>query len=145
MLLFMPQDGCRMQNVKWATNIWAWGRKTIILRWFLCHFLKFLLKLIINSSAWSLDPLPGLLLVWGAGRHRGLAVSGPSHPPPHTWAKPLLWLAGDTSARMTSDLISVQPVHTVLPTIDCCNTFQTSAPKILEPFSFQPLYTQLMA
>lgn len=61
-----------------------------------------------------LDPLPGLLFLWGAGRHRGLAVSGPSHPPPHTRTKPLLGLEGDTDARMTSDLNSVPPDQTVL-------------------------------
>lgn len=52
-------------------------------------------------SACSSDPLPGLLLLWGAGGHGGVAVSGPSHPPPHTWAKPQLWLEGDAPARMT--------------------------------------------
>lgn len=53
-------------------------------------------------SACSSDPLPGLLLLRGAGGHGGVAVSGPSHPPPHTWAKPQLWLEGDAPARMTA-------------------------------------------
>lgn len=53
-------------------------------------------------SARSSDPLPGLLLLWGAGRHGGVAVSGSSHPPPHTRAKPQLRLEGDAPARMTS-------------------------------------------
>lgn len=53
-------------------------------------------------SARSSDPLPGLLLLWGAGRHGGVAVSGSSHPPPHTRTKPQLRLEGDAPARMTS-------------------------------------------
>ena len=53
-------------------------------------------------SAGSSDPLPGLLLLWGAGRHGGVAASGPSHPPPHPRTKPQLRLEGDAPARLTS-------------------------------------------
>lgn len=51
---------------------------------------------------WSSDPVPGLLLLWGAGRHRSVAAGGPPHPPPHTRTEPQLRLEGDSSARMTS-------------------------------------------
>lgn len=50
----------------------------------------------------SSDPLLGLLLLRGAGGHGGVAVGGPSHPPPHTWTEPLIWLEGDASSGMTS-------------------------------------------
>lgn len=87
-------------------------------------------------SARSPDPLPGLLLLWGAGRHGGVAVSGPSHPPPHTRTKPQLRLEGDAPARMTSVWSKLHPTlsSAVLP--------QTAAPPtILKPFLCQPLHT----
>lgn len=74
--------------------------------------------LIIHFSAWSSDSIPGLLLVWGAGRHGCVAVGGPSHPPPHTRTKPHLWLARDASARMTSAWAQFpQPDYTSQPCI----------------------------
>lgn len=57
-----------------------------------------LLIVLLHSS----DPLLGLLLLRGAGGHGGVAVGRPSHPPPHTWTEPLIWLEGDTSSGMTS-------------------------------------------
>lgn len=83
----------------------------------------------INSFAWSLDPLPGLLLLCGAGRHRSVAVSGPSHPPPHTWTKPQLWLEGDSSARMTSVWSKLKPNWACCSPRDTSTKLQTSAPQ----------------
>lgn len=48
------------------------------------------------------DSIPGLLFLSGAGGYGGVAVSGPSHPPPHTRTKPQLFLEGNASAGMTS-------------------------------------------
>lgn len=96
-------------------------------------------KAVLHCSVWSSDPVPGLLLLRGAGRHGGVAVSGPSHPPPHTWTKPHLWLEGDTSARMTSAWSLTPPTTPNLIILYSPQTAVTSF-RPVAPNTFPPLY-----